>query len=85
LYDGGPEREVVEQQRQSGHAEDDEASPARPTQHVPLERKLYRQVALERETDDEPDRQETGHVRRVAEQLTPAAPVVHLQPAQRSS
>jgi len=79
LDDGRPQSEAVEQQRQTSHDEHDQPRSTWSTQHVSLQRKLYRQVALERETNDEPDRQETGHVYRVAEQLTPAALVVHLQ------
>ena len=79
LNDRSPQSEAVEQQRQTSHAQHDHPRSTWSTQHVPLQRKLYRQVALERETDDEPDRQAAGHVRCVAKQLTPTGAVVHLQ------
>ena len=79
LDDGRPQSEVVQQQSQTGDAQHHHPRPTWSTQNVTLQRKLDRQVALEGETDDKPDRQEAGHVRHVAEQLAPSRHVVQLQ------
>jgi len=73
-----PDGEVIDDEGNGGEAGDDRLGAAGTTDLLTLERKPNHEVTLDRETDHVPDRQETGDVGRVDEQLTPAVSMIHL-------
>jgi len=75
---GRPDGEVVEDKSDGGKAADDDLGAAGTTQLLTLERESNHEVSLDGETDDVPDRQEAGDVRRVDEELAPAWPMIDL-------
>jgi len=75
---GRPDGEVVENKSDGGKAADDDLGAAGTTELLTLERESNHEVSLDGETDDVPDRQEAGDVRRVDEELAPAWPMIDL-------